>query len=440
MRARTIGLVVGLPLSVVLAFAGGFGLLRDRSPVEQRPAPSAAGVVVPNDGRNLESLIGSLQSTLRRVPTDAQGWATLAIAYVEQARNTGDVSLYSTAEKAVQRSLDLQPNDNFSALAAGAAVDAARHDFSAALSKADRALAIDPYDVGALSLRVDALTELGRYPEQLRALRIADQRRPGVPIAARYAYAYELRGNLGRAATILESAADSATTTDRAFLLTLLANVERRQGRLAKAAGHLREARRETPGYLPALVSQTRLDVARGKLRAAVEGWRTVVARYPVPEYLTELGELEEHLGNAAAAREQYDVVQATITLLRAGGVNADLETALYQADHGEPRQGLAAARAEWDRRKSIHVADVLGWTLHKVGNSAEALKFARRATALGTAESILWVHRGTIEANLGLDRDARTHLRRGLDLDLGMSPWQVDRAQQVLSTLGNRP
>lgn len=436
MRTRMLSLVIGLPLSLVFVAAGGIGLAA--TPSRDAPDPTRAGAApaVPGDGRNLDGLIVSLQGTLRRVPSDYSSWATLGIAYVEKARNTGDATLYAKADGAVKRSFAVEPDGNFAALAASAAVDAARHKFSGALGEADRALAIDGYDIGALSLRIDALTELGRYPEQLQALRVADRRRPGVPIAARYAYAYELRGRLGRAATILINAADSATPSDRAFLLTLLANVERRQGRFAVAGKHLRDAQRASPGYLAAIVSRARLDVALGRPRQALDDWRTVVARYPVPEYLTELGELEEHLGNRSAAQDQYDVIRATITLLRASGVNADLETALYQADHGDPGQGLTAARTEWSRRKSIHVADALGWSLHRTGNDRAALRFARRATALGTAEAILWIHRGSIEASLGLDRAAGAHLRRGLEQDRGLSPWQADRARAVLASL----
>ena len=55
------------------------------------------------------------------------------------------------------------------ALAARAAMLSARHRFTAALETARAALRIDPYSASALGVRVDALTELGRLREALRA-------------------------------------------------------------------------------------------------------------------------------------------------------------------------------------------------------------------------------------------------------------------------------
>jgi tetratricopeptide (TPR) repeat protein len=333
-----------------------------------------------------------------------------------------------------------QPDDNTAAYAAVAALAAARHHFSAALGAARHALAIDPYQAGALSVRVDALTELGRYPAQLRALRAADTRHPGVPVTTRYSYAFELRGRLDRAAALLRGVTASSSPANRAFALTLLADIERRQGRLADAASHLRQALRSSPGYVAALAGRARLAVAKGDLHGAVRRWQQVVARLPLPEYLTELGELELVLGRPAQARREFAVVATTNHLLASNGVNTDLEAALFEADHGSPATALKEARAEWGRRHSIHVADVLAWALHRSGQDRRALHFTLLATRLGTPEARLWVHRGEIEAALGMRDSARDHLRRGLATDAGLSPLQAHAATAVLRSLGSRP
>ena len=83
-----------------------------------------------------------------------------------------------------------------------------------------------------------------------------------------------------------------------------------------------------------------------------------------------------------------------------------------------------------------MHVADALAWTLHRTGDDQKALPLARAATRLGTVESRVWLHRGAIEAGLGLDNAARRHLRHGLSADPGTSPWQVARATSLLHDL----
>ena len=82
-----------------------------------------------------------------------------------------------------------------------------------------------------------------------------------------------------------------------------------------------------------------------------------------------------------------------------------ELDVALFMADHADPQVGLAAARAEWRSRKGVPAADALGWTLHQAGQSRAGLRYARLATRLGTPDALFWIHRGRIEAALGLER-----------------------------------
>lgn len=425
--------VIGIGL--VLAVSGGIGVANTTDTATDRPASSVARIV-PDSGQDLGASIVALQDTLRRVPNDYVSWANLAVAYVEQARLTGLASYYDKADEAAARSFEVEPDENFPALAARGAINAARHDFSDALADAEAALAINPRDLGALAIRIDALNELGRYDDQLKALRTADRLQPSTVIATRYSYAYELRGDLDRAEDILRRASASGSLPDKAYTLTLLADIQRKQGRLEAAGRDLANAQRAVPTYLPALVSSARLQVARGDLEAAVSTWQDVVARQPLPEYLTELGELLLHLGRPDEADDQFAVVRTTIQLLEANGVRTDLETALFEADHGSATRALNQARLEWKQRTSVHVADALAWALHRTGRDREALPIARAATRLDSPEAKFWIHRGTIEAALGMTTEARAHLQRGLATDPGMSPWQREQARTTLSRI----
>ena len=427
-------IVVGVGL--VLAVSGGVGVATNSEP-SAAPPTTTVPRVVPDSGQDLATSIAALQATLRRVPGDYASWANLAVGYVEQARLTGNATYYEKADEAAAKSFEVEPDDNFAALAARAAIAAARHDFHEALASADQALAINPRDLGALAIRVDALNELGRYDEQLKALRTADRLQPSTAVSARYSYAYELRGDLDRAGALLRRTAAAGSRSDKAYALTLYADILRKQDRLGLAQRQLDVALEASPDYLPALVSTARLQTARGGLEGAVSTWQDVVARQPLPEYLTELGELLLHLGRPDEADAQFAVVRTTIQLLDASGVRTDLETALFEADHGSPAQALEQARAEWRQRTSVHVADALAWALHRTGRDDEALRAARKATALDSPEAKFWIHRGTIEAALGMDTEARTHLRKGLALDPGLSPWQRTMARETLRTVG---
>ncbi|MFF3325085.1 tetratricopeptide repeat protein [Streptomyces sp. NPDC002889] len=387
--------------------------------------------------------IEGLQKHLKAQPKDAIGWATLGAAYVEQARTSGDPTRYPQAEKSFERSLKLRPADeNDAALAGRAALAAARHDFGTALVQADRALRVNPYSERALASRVDALVELGRYDEAQRAVRLADRRRPGIPVFTRYAYVLELRGDTKGARRVLLRALDSASTTaDVAYVATALGQLAWSQGQYKTALDHYATALRADPEYLPALEGRGRTHAAQGSTKRALADLEEVVRRYPLPGQLAALGELREADGQRKQAKEQYALVGTWTRLARANGVTTDLESALIEADHGDVREALRSARAEWARRRSVHTADALAWALHANGKDREALPYAKKATAdaPGYRNASFLFHRGMIERALGDDGAARRDLRAALELNPGFSPTGVREAKSALAEPSGR-
>jgi tetratricopeptide (TPR) repeat protein len=389
---------------------------------------------------SLSSSISALQSHLKAQPKDYTGWSTLGVAYIEQARTNGDPSRYPQAERALERSLKLRP-DNDPALAGRAALAAARHDFGDALRFAEEALDQNAYNERALSTRIDALVELGRYKEASKAADEADARRPGIPVFTRYAYVRELRGDIRTARRVLEQALSSATAPgDIAYVATSLGQLAWREGEYETALKHYERALRADGVYLPALEGRARAQAANGDRAAAIRGMEDVVARFPLPGPLVTLGELYEARAgeeDKAKAREQYALVNAWTALARANGVNADLDTALAAADHGDRKAALRAARAEWDRRHTVHTADALAWALHVNGRDDEALPYARRATATGYRDATFLYHRGMIEQATGNEKEARSSLSSALELNPGFSPVGAKLAEKTLTALG---
>ncbi|WP_406370572.1 tetratricopeptide repeat protein [Streptomyces sp. NBC_00647] len=385
---------------------------------------------------DLDASIASLQAHLRTQPKDFGGWSTLGLAYVEQARTKGDPSRYPQAQQALDRSLKLRP-DYDPALAGRAALAAARHDFTGALKYADLALEQNPYSERALSSRIDALVELGRYDEASKAADLADSRRPGVPVFTRYAYVHELRGDVKTARRVLRQALATATSRgDISYVATALGQLAWSQGEYDSALTYFARALAADDGYLPALEGRARTQAAQGDRAAAIKGMEQVVQRYPLPQPLVELGELYEargKAGDAQKARDQYTLVNAWVSLARANGVDADLDTALAAADHGDRTAALKAARDEWARRHTVHTADALAWALHVSGRDAEALPYARRATATGYRNASFLYHLGVIEQATGHTGKARTALRSALDLNPGFSPLGAREARTAL-------
>ncbi|WP_043681379.1 tetratricopeptide repeat protein [Streptomyces xylophagus] len=385
---------------------------------------------------SLDASIAALQAHLRTQPKDFDGWATLGLAYVEQARTKGDPSRYPQAQAAFTRSLKISPH-NENALEGRAALAAARHEFKEALTYADEVLKENPYSERALCSRIDALVELGRYADASKAADLADARKPGIPVFTRYAYVHELRGDVSTARRVLEQALAAASSPgDISYVAGTLGQLAWNQGDYKTALDYYGRALAADENYLPALEGRARAQAALGDRADAIKGMELVVSRYPLPQPLVELGELYESRGaegDKAKADDQYALVDAWIALARANGVNADLDTALAAADHGDVKSALKAARAEWARRHTVHTADALAWALHVNGRDKEALPYARQATATGYHNASFIYHLGMIELATGHKADGRAHLTKALKLNPGFSPLGASKARKAL-------
>ena len=64
--------------------------------------------------------------------------------------------------------------------------------------------------------------------------------------------------------------------------------------------------------------------------------------------------------------------------LLRVNGVNADVDLALFEANHGNVSQALKLGRRAWAAAPSVRSADAYSWALYKAGRIGPATPFLR--------------------------------------------------------------
>ena len=409
-------------LAIVLAFGAGlavFAATRAGAPAAPAAAPPA---VRPEP-------LGALRDAVRAGRPGSE--TALAAAYLQKARETGDLAYQARAEALLRRALARDPRD------AGAVVElgtlaASRHDFRRALALARRARSLAPGSPAHFPLLVDALVELGRHRAAERALQRFADLRPGLPAYARISYLRELHGDLDGAASAmaLAVAAGGAAPENVAAVQVLHGDLEAARGRPAHAARDYAAALAGVPGFPPALAGRARLAAVRGDLRSAIATMRRVVARLPLPEHAIALGELELAAGRPEAARRTLALVSAERRLLGAAGVNTDAEIAVFEADHGSPTEAIALARRAWAAAPGIRAADALGWALTRAGRERAGLAWARRALRLGSLDPLLRFHAGM--AARGGER--RRHLRLALAHGLAAHPWQAAHARRALA------
>ena len=428
---RTAGLVAGTTvMAVALVVVGG---VSSGGTTQPAPAPAA-------ETRAETSPVDALRARLEAVPGDWTAWAALGSAYVEQSRVTGDPSLYPRAAEAFARSLQLRPGDNAAALTGQAGLAAARHDFQLAVDLTERSIALNDFDATVHGIRTDALVELGRYDDAATSLQRMADLSPGFAALARISYLRELRGDVEGARTAMAQAREQAyTPAEAAFAGYHLGEVAFGTGDLITAEREFEAALTKDADAVTARAGLARVAAARGDTAGAEAGYREVLDVLPSAEYATELGDLLRVAGRQGEAEEQYALVTAQTQLIEANGGRADLETALFLADHGDPQSALELARREHAVRSTVHTDDALAWALHVNGRSAEALPLAERALRLGTRSASFHFHKGMVESALGLTERARTSLRTALEINPHFSLVHADAAQTELARLGSQ-
>jgi tetratricopeptide (TPR) repeat protein len=371
-------------------------------------------------GGDTVGLVRSLQETLRANPLDVQSYDLLGLAYQQRARETGDPSYYPKSEGVLRRALRLAPNDLLATSGLGS-LALSRHQFREALALGRRAHRLSSSTARNYAVMGDALVELGRYDDAFQAFDRMASLKPGLTSYARVSYARELLGDLDGAVDAMRLSIDAAAGRPEALAWAhvQLGKLFWSVGRIGAAAREYRAALAVFPGYVHAFDALARVEEARGHLRSAITLERRAVDAVPLPQFVGALGDLHRAAGDQSAAGKQYALIGAIERLLRANGVQTDLETALFNVDHAvQLADALRLARAAHADRPSIDGDDALAWALVRNGRCGEALHYSKRALRLGTRDANKFFHRGMIERCLGDRSEAKSWFRRALALN----------------------
>ena len=382
--------------------------------------------------------IARTQTHLRAAPRDWQAWGALGLDYVQAARTTVDPTYYPKAAAALSRSLSLDTADNVEAAAGMAALEAARHDFAAALRWARHGLTIDPSSAVLYGALDDALTQLGRYDEARAAAVRMESLQPGTDAEARLSYAAELRGDVSGAVRYMQIAlADAGSPADIAFARYYLGELALSAHRPDVALAQVTAGLRADPDATQLLEGRARAEAALGRVADALRDLDTVVNRVPQPAYVLEYGELLQAAGRDAEAQRQYALFRAEEQLFAANGVTLDVDETLFEADHGSVATAVAVGKAALDHRPFLDSYDAYAWALHRTGSDAQALAMSRRALATGVHNALFLFHRAAIEWSLHQREAAQRDARSALAINPAFNPLLAVMARELAAGRG---
>jgi tetratricopeptide (TPR) repeat protein len=403
--------------AVALLFGGVLAGSKAGGPAAIESDAAAARLLAGFAPGDTAALVAQLEARVATSSRDGQALVLLGLAYQQRARETGRPSFYPRSETVLRRALRLD-SGNALALSGLAALAASRHRFGEARDLARRTLAVNPYSTAAWGILGDAEIETGRYRAAFAAFERMMTIKPTASGYARVSYARQLIGRTRPAIEAMRRAVTAASSTPEpaAWAHVHLGNLFAEQGKLAAADHEYGHALAYVPAYGPALAGLARSKSWRGRDAVAVRLWRKALAAQAIPEHAAGLGDALWRLGREEAADHAYADAEALEAAFAANGGQNELETALFDLDHGQHlADALGRARAGWRLRPSVEAEHVLAWALFKNGRCREARAHSLRALRLGTKDWGAMLHRSLIESCLGHERAATAFRQRAL-------------------------
>jgi tetratricopeptide (TPR) repeat protein len=388
-----------------------------------------------------DQAILTYQRLLQRNARDATAYYRLADAYMQKARESGDFTYFSLAEKALQTCLDLAPDHSGAARHLAYALYS-RHAFDAAAMQAVKALALDPADSHAYGILGDAYLEVGQYAAAEEAYRKMLALQGDLYAYSRTSGLKSIQGDTDGAIADLERAIELGRLQQRppesiAWALWQLGNEHFALGHLPQAETQYLAALQTMPQYYRALAGLAQVRAAQQRYHDAIDLYRQGIAIVPLPDYVAALGDVYRQMGQSEQAQQQYDLVEYIGHLNTLNQVLYNRELAYFYADHDiKLQEALTLARQELEVRRDVYAYDILAWVLYKNNQPAEAMTAIGEALKLGTKDARLFYHAGMIAHRLGDADKARTYLQRALTTNPHFHIWQASDAARTLAAL----
>jgi len=383
-----------------------------------------------------ERSIAQAKKLIVKNPKDFEAYNALALALSRRARETSDAKLYTEAEEALQRSLEISPG-NFDGERTHVWLLLGKHEFAAALDAAKKLNTKVPDDVMLYGFLTDANVELGNYKDAETAAQwMLDLRAGSIPGLTRAAYLRELFGDLDGALDLMEMAYEStppSESEDRAWIITQMAHLNLAKGKSSQAENLLQQALVMFPGYHYALGNLAKVRIQQKRYTEAVELLRQRYQAAPHAENLYELAEALQLAGRTQGAKKAFAEFEQKSLLESYRTDNSNHELTFYYADHAnEPAKALEVARREISRRHDVYTLDSYAWALYVNEESEEARMQIETALAVGIRDAKLFRHAGEIALKCGDRAMAQQYLRQSAELNAADSKIARDKLASI--------
>lgn len=408
--------------------------------LEQKAASSFEAAEMPEKVRNTtspNSQIEAAQKIIEKAPESVTGYNLLGAAYIRSARETGDFGLNSRADAAVERALEIEP-ENILALKLKASLLLTFHRFAEALDAGLKLKQKYPQDAFIYGVLTDSNVELGNYEEAVESVQKMVDLKPNMESYARVSHVRSLYGDSKGAIEAMGLAVRMTHPAEKealAWCRVRLGNEYFKAGRYKEAESAYDAALKDFPDYHFALTGKSQVRMAAGDYENAIKFLIQSQNRVPSSETIILLGDLYKRIGDSEKANDQYRLVEAVEEQL---GTNNDKRgLALFWADHDiNLDQALEIAAREHTNRKDVYTADIYAWCLYKKGRYQEAKVVIKEALRLKNQDARIFYHAGMIDKELGNKKQAKQFLQMALKTNPSFDLLQSENARAALSGL----
>ena len=408
--------------------------------------PGFVPIASAQQDRATDNRIRFFQKKIKEDPDYYVSYNRLASAYLQKARESGDLTYYELAEKTIQKSLQLESVHPEAAGTFGlaSAIDFAEHKFQEAADQAEQALKLNPLDVGSYANAGDAYMEMGEYEKAKKYFARLDSKgrfRPGLTYLklTRTASLALALGRPEEALPELQSAIEagiqgSLPPENISWTQFTLGETYLQVGDLGHAELAFMASLARFPGYHRALAGLAKVRVSQKRYPEAVASYQKAMAIIPLPVYAAALGDINQKSGNHSEARKQYQLVEYIASLSFLSKTVYNRELAIFYSDHDiHLDQAAELADVESKIRHDIYTKDTLAWALYKAKRLPEALATILQIEQYSPRDSVLLFHWGMIQDGAGNTGKSDQYLRQALALNPEFHIFYADRARAVL-------
>lgn len=380
-----------------------------------------------------KSKASNLIRFVRENPDHTKSSLALATLYIKESRITGNSMYYDVAAmKYVDNVIQSEP-ENFEALTLKALIYLSQHHFADALTIAQKAQKIGPYNAFVYGLMIDGYVEMGDYKSAVAAAEKMISLRPDISSYSRISYLREIHGDLDGAIEAMNMAVKAGASGDEStsWARIQLARLYENTGDLKKAEMHYIIAGDQRPGYAYSSAGLGHIAMANNDYNKAISFYLQADSSIIDYSFKEQLAQLYKLTGDAKKGEKMINsIIESMSQDAEQGeedesiGHYSDRELAYAYLLNNDYSKALQHALAEYNRRPdNIDVNETVAWVYYKKGEHQKALPYIEKALKTNCKNPSLLSRAGMIYAKNGQHYKANVFLQEALKNNPNIDP-----------------